>query len=86
MMRVHIGSVLHRYTGGPQVEASGATVAELMADLDRRFPGLRFRVVDEQGRIRPHMKIFVAGEEARSLATVIPLGGEVHIIGALSGG
>lgn len=85
-MRVHIGSVLHRYTGGPQVTAEGRTVAELMADLDRRFPGLRFRVIDEQDRIRPHMKIFVAGELAPGLATPIPAGAEAHILGALSGG
>jgi molybdopterin converting factor small subunit len=85
-MRVHVGSVLHRYTGAAVVEAAGASVGAVMADLDRRFPGLRFRVIDEQDRVRPHMKIFVAGELAPGLATAVPAGAEVHILGALSGG
>jgi len=85
-MLVHVGSVLHRYTGAAQVQGDGSTVAAVMRDLDRRFPGLRFRVIDEQDRIRPHMKIFVAGDMAMDIATPVPAGAELHIIGALSGG
>ena len=86
-MRVHIPSPLYSYTAGRgEVEGEGATLAELLADLDRRFPGLRFRIIDEQDRIRPHIKLFVDGEPARDLSPA--LGGRrlVHILCALSGG
>ena len=57
---VRIPTPLRSYTGGAsEVAAEGATLAELLLDLDRRHPGLRFRVVDEQGRLRQHMRIFV---------------------------
>ena len=45
-MKVLIPSSLHSYTKEPKVEASGATLTELLADLDRQYPGLRFRVID----------------------------------------
>lgn len=85
-MRVHVSSVLHPYTGGrTQVEASGATVMEVLADLDRQFPGLRFRVLDEQGRLRPHMRLFVGVEQEKDLGAAVA-GREVHLLHALSGG
>jgi len=85
-MLVNISSVLHSYTGGrSQVEATGATVLEVLADLDRQFPGLRFRVLDEQGRLRPHLRIFVGMEQEKNLNA--PVGGaEIHLLHALSGG
>ena len=53
-MKVMICSVLHSYTGGqPVVEAAGTSVAALLDDLERRYPGMRFRIVDEQGGLRP---------------------------------
>lgn len=56
-----------------------------LADLEPRHPGLRFRVIDEQGRIRPHIKFFVGGEQVRGLDA--PVGdAEVQIVAALSGG
>jgi molybdopterin converting factor small subunit len=61
-------------------------VDEVLADLDRRFPGLRFRVVDEQARIRRHMRIFVGQEETRTVGRTLADGDEVLIFGALSGG
>ncbi|HLF49768.1 MAG TPA: MoaD/ThiS family protein [Methylomirabilota bacterium] len=86
-MRVFIASPLHSYTGGRgEVEGRGATLGEVLADLDARYPGLRFRVIDEQDRVRPHMKLFVGGEPAESLAHPIPPGQEVHILQSLSGG
>jgi molybdopterin converting factor small subunit len=80
-------SQLHAYTGGEsRLTADGATVAEVLKDLDRRFPGLRFRVVDEQDRIRRHMRIFVGQQETRDIAWPLADGDEVLIFGALSGG
>ncbi len=84
---VHLSSHLRSYTHGESdVEGDGATLAELMTDLDRRFPGIRFRVIDEQDRIRPHMNFFVRGDLVRDLACRIAPGDEVLILGALSGG
>jgi molybdopterin converting factor small subunit len=69
-----------------EVEAEGATLAELLADLDRRYPGLRFRVIDEQGAVRPHIKVFVNRVQARSLAVALAPADEVLVVAALSGG
>ncbi len=86
-MDVRIPTPLRSYTGeAATVEADGATVAEVLDDLDRQFPGLRFRVVDEQGRLRKHMKVFLDDESVRDLATPVPPGTEVTLMQALSGG
>lgn len=86
-MKVHLSSHVQSYTGGrPQVEADGGTLLEVMAELERRYPGIRFRVIDEQDRIRPHMNFFVGGVLVRDLHHPIRPGEEVHILGALSGG
>lgn len=87
MIRVLIPSQLTSYTeGASRVPAAGATVDEVLHDLDRRFPGLRFRVVDEQARVRKHMRIFVGQEETRTVGKRLADGDEVLIFGALSGG
>jgi len=87
MIRVSIPSQLIAYTdGATRVEADGATVGRVLDDLDRRYPGLKFRVIDEQDRIRRHMRIFIGQDEARSVATPVAEGGELLIFGALSGG
>ncbi len=86
-MRVRIPTPLRSYTGEQSaVEADGTTVAELLVDLDRQFPGLRFRVVDEQDQLRPHMKVFVDQDSVRDLATPITDAAEVTLMQALSGG
>ncbi|HEY6240884.1 MAG TPA: MoaD/ThiS family protein, partial [Burkholderiales bacterium] len=86
-MNVAIPSQLRDYTGGSaQIEARGSTLAELLADLDRRYPGIRFRMIDEQDAIRRHIKIFVNQEPARDLDAALAASDEVIIVGALSGG
>jgi molybdopterin converting factor small subunit len=86
-VKVSIPQPLLSYTGRrTEVEAVGATVAELLRDLDRQFPGLRFRMVDEQDAIRPHMKVFVNRVPVRRLDLPLQDGDEVHIFQALSGG
>ncbi len=67
-MKVAIPSALRSYTEAAEAQARGATLAELLADLDRGYPGIRFRIVDEQDRIRRHIRIFVNGSQARDLA------------------
>ncbi len=86
-MKVAIPSPLRSYTAQRQeVEAEGRSVAELLFDLDRQFPGIRFRMIDEQDRLRPHMRIFVNRKETRALDTALAGGEEIHILQALSGG
>ncbi len=85
-MRVRIPTPLRSYTGDKVVEADGATVAEVLDDLDRQFPGIRFRVVDEQGRLRTHMKVFVGDEMTRDIATPLTADVELTLMQALSGG
>lgn len=86
-VKVHLSSHVRGYTGGrPVVEAAGGTLAELMADLERQYPGMRFRLIDEQDRIRPHINFFVGEALVRSLDHPLEPGVQVHILAALSGG
>ena len=85
-MNVLIPTPLRSYTQRGEVQASGATLGELLADLDRQFPGIRFRMVDEQDRLRPHMRCFVNSRPAFDLACPLGAEDEVAIVQALSGG
>jgi molybdopterin converting factor small subunit len=86
-MRVVIPTQLRDYTHAEaNVEASGSTVAEVLSDLERQFPGIRFRIVDEQDRIRPHLRIFVNEEQTRTLDARVATTDRILIFGALSGG
>jgi molybdopterin synthase sulfur carrier subunit len=85
-MMVLIPSPLHAYTGKAEVEAEGETLEALLRDLDRRHPGIRFRMVDEQDRLRPHVRFFVDGEQVFDLGTRLEAGQSVQIVQALSGG
>ncbi len=86
-MKVVLPTPLAEYTDHRrEVEAEGATLAELLRDLDRRYPGIRFRVIDEQDAIRPHIKIFVNRVQADGLGRALGSADEVLVVAALSGG
>lgn len=86
-MLVAIPSVLQSYTAGKRnVEASGATLGELLSDLDRRYPGIRFRMVNEADTLRPHIRVFVNREKVDDLGCAIAGNDEIVILQALSGG
>ncbi|MCC7046781.1 MAG: MoaD/ThiS family protein [Alphaproteobacteria bacterium] len=85
-MKVLIPGPLRSYTREREVEASGATLAELLADLERRYPGLRFRMIDEQDRMRRHIRFFVNGEQAFDIKRPLAPSDSVQIVQALSGG
>ena len=86
-VRVRLAALLHSYTGSvKEIEVPGGTILEVMAALDERFPGIAFRVIDEQGHIRPHMNVFVGEDLERNESAPIPPGSEVYVVGALSGG
>ena len=87
MVQVLIPSQLTSYTqGATRVAAAGPTVGAVLDDLDLRFPGLKFRIVDEQNRVRKHMRLFIGQTETRSVAQALAPGDELLIFGALSGG
>ncbi len=86
-MNVRLPSNLAEYTREARlVQASGRTLGEALADLDRRYPGIRFRIVSEQDRIRRHIKVFVNEAQARDLDTPVSPRDEILIVAALSGG
>lgn len=85
-MKVLIPSALRSYTERGEVEAGGATLGALLAELDRQYTGIRFRIVDEQENIRRHIRIFVNGDQEFSLSRSLSATDEVVIVQALSGG
>jgi molybdopterin converting factor small subunit len=86
-MKVRIPTPLYSYTASRSlVEASGTTLEDVTRDLDRQFPGIRFRVIDEQDQIRPHVKFFVNTEQAFDLATPVRASDQITIVQAFSGG
>jgi sulfur-carrier protein len=89
-IQVVIPTPLRRYTGGEaKVGGSGATVGEVLADLDARFPGLGDRIREPDGEIRRFVNVFVNGENVRKLqgaATPVKTGDELGIIPAMAGG
>ncbi len=86
-MNVRLPTMLESYTGGQRdVEADGTTLTELLADLDVRYPGIRFRMINEQDRLRPHMRVFINRESVDLLETTLDPNDEVVILQSLSGG
>ena len=86
VMKVLIPGALRSYTEHSELEVSGATLAAVLVDLDRRYSGIRFRMIDEQDRIRRHIRIFVNGEQVRDLSKPPAATDELVIVQALSGG
>ena len=85
-MKVSIPGPLLSYTQQREVEADGATFAAMLADLDRRYPGLRFLIIDEQDNMRAHMRFFVNGEQVFDIDRPLHPTDTVQIVQALSGG
>ena len=85
-MKVLIPSALRSYTESSHADANGATLAELLRDLERQYPGIRFRMIDEQESVRRHIRIFVNGEQVNELSQSLNAADEVVIFQALSGG
>ena len=94
VVRVRVPSPLRSYTGASEVGVAGPvlapevppTVGGVLAAIDGAYPGLRFRIIDEQGALRPHIRLFVGNVVTRELSTPIPSGAVLMIVAALSGG
>ena len=87
MALVHLPrSLVALFPGTPRrLEARGATVAEVIADLEDQVPGIRNRLLDAGPSLRTHLNVFVAGQRA-TLATPVEPDSIVHVIPAVSGG
>ncbi len=88
---VAIPTQLRSYTdGAARVEVAVAgeppRLSGVFAALDAAYPGIRFRMVDEAGRVRPHVQVFVGNAIERDPAAVLAAGAPIMIVGALSGG
>lgn len=90
MVQVRVPTPLRKYTAGSgAVEAEGSSVAALVSDLDRRYPGIKERICDESGQVRRFVNIFVNGEDIRflkQLDTPLKAGDELSIVPAIAGG
>jgi len=85
--KVNVASPLRSYTRGKsQVIAAGSTLQDILADLERQFPGMRFRMIDEQNRIREHIRLAINTEMTGDLQHELKAGDTVHLLCALSGG
>ena len=84
---VKVASPLRSYTkGAANVTACGATLQEVLADIERQFPGMRFRMIDEQNRIREHIRLAINTNIVNELSAPVAAGDQVHLLCALSGG
>jgi hypothetical protein len=89
--RVAIPSPLRSYCAGAATvtvacAAESPTLGDLLSALESGHPGILFRMQDEQGRLRPHIKVFVDADVERNLAARVPPGADIMIVAALSGG
>lgn len=94
VVHVRIPSPLRSYTGMPDVAVAvpvlapelPPTLGGVLAALDGAYPGIRFRIIDEQGHVRPHIKLYAGTLPTRDLGMAIDPESEVMIVAALSGG
>jgi len=90
MATIRIPTPLRRLTDGKEeVAAAGATIAEVLADLEAKHPGFREKLFDAEGRIKRHVNIFANDEDIRflsNLETPVADGDEVSIVPAIAGG
>ena len=90
MPQVRIPTPLRKLTGDQEVvTAEGATIADILSNLDATFPGLNDRLCDEEGNVRRFVNIFVNDEDIRFLdekATVVKDTDEISIVPAIAGG
>jgi sulfur-carrier protein len=87
---VRVPTILRTYTGGDsEVNAEGATLGDVLEDLDRRYSGIKARILDDQGELRRFVNVYVGNDDVRfldGLATATPEGAQVSVIPAVAGG
>lgn len=89
-VNVKVPTPLRKFTAGSEsVSGSGATVGALVEDLEKKYPGIRERIVDEQGRVRRFVNLYINGDDIRflqQLDTKVKDGDEISIVPAIAGG
>ena len=87
---VRIPTILRTYTGGEsEVTAEGATLAEVLDDLDASYAGIKGRILDDQGELRRFVNVYVGNDDVRfldNLGTPTPDGTQISVIPAVAGG
>ncbi len=90
MATVHFTTALERFVPGLEsIEVSGDTAFEVIAEIEKHFPGVRGYILEENGALRKHVNIFINDhsiEDTRHLSDAVACNDEIHIIQALSGG
>jgi sulfur-carrier protein len=89
-VNVRIPTILRSYTGGDsEVKATGGTLREVLSDLDASYPGIAARILDDAGKIRRFVNVYVGDEDVRfaqGLDTATPEGAQISVIPAVAGG
>jgi molybdopterin synthase sulfur carrier subunit len=96
-VNVRVPTILRSYTGGAPVVAVAVTaavtphvtVAAVIDSLEAAYPGIKARLVDDDGRLRRFVNVYVGDEDVRfadGLSTTVPLGAELSVIPAVAGG
>ncbi len=87
---VRIPTILRTYTGGAsEVTAEGATLLEVLDNLEANHTGIKDRILDSNGELRRFVNVYVGNEDVRfldSLATATPAGTQISVIPAVAGG
>ncbi len=88
--RVRIPTILRSYTDGEsEVSAAGATLSEVLDDLDANYAGIKGRILDDNGELRRFVNVYVGNDDVRfldNLATPTPDGAQISVIPAVAGG
>jgi molybdopterin converting factor small subunit len=89
-VNVRIPTILRSYTGGDsEVKATGGTLREVISDLDANYPGIAARILDDAGKVRRFVNVYVGDEDVRfaqGLDTATPEGAQISVIPAVAGG
>jgi molybdopterin synthase sulfur carrier subunit len=89
-VQVRVPTPLRRFTAGAgEVQAEGASIAQIIEDLERRHPGIRERLLDDKGEIRRFVNIYLNGDDIRfldALKSKVKDGDDVSIVPAIAGG
>ena len=89
-IQVRVPTILRPYTGGAsEVSAEGATLADVLDDLEANHPGIRARILDDNGALRRFVNVYVGNDDVRfldGLSTPTPAGTQVSVIPAVAGG
>ncbi len=87
---VRVPTILRTYTGGAsEVSTTGSSLGEVLDSLDASYPGIKGRIVDEQGELRRFVNVYVGNDDVRfldGLATPVDEGAQVSVIPAVAGG